>query len=389
LIQTLHAAQGKVVVLIDEYDAPILDYLGEDMDKVVENRTILREFYTTLKENDTLLEFVMLTGVSKFSKVGIFSGLNNLQDISMAQDYAAMLGYTQAELTTNYTERIEVAAKSLEISSEEVLAQMRYWYNGYRFNLRTETVYSPWSVLNFLQNREIRNYWFDSGTPTFLINLMHEKGVFSKPDEPVEESTFSTFEPENLSPTTLLFQSGYLTIKERLGNGLYILDYPNYEVHESLNKYLFPAFTKLYVEQSVPFYFKIRDAFWANNLDRVFELLTILYEDIPYSLYANLPKREAFYHATLHLIFDYIGLMVRSEEQTAIGRLDTIVETPTHVYLLEFKLDKSPEEALAQIMKRGYYRKFLHRGLTVVAVGVNFSNETKNLAGWVAEELHA
>jgi hypothetical protein len=192
-----------------------------------------------------------------------------------------------------------------------------------------------------------------------------------------------------------MFQAGYLTIKERLKNGLYVLDYPNYEVHESLNQYLFQAFSGVETGRAVPFYFKIRDAFEANDLDRVFELLEILYASIPHALYANLPHntftslshREAFYHATLHLIFDYIGLMVRSEEQTAIGRLDTIVETPTHVYLLEFKLDKSPEEAIAQIMKRGYYRKFLHRGLTVVAVGVNFSNETKNLTGWTFQEL--
>ncbi|MDW8231109.1 MAG: AAA family ATPase, partial [Saprospiraceae bacterium] len=193
LIQAL-GAKRKVVVLVDEYDAPIVHYLGKDLAQAQENRDLLRGFYTVLKELDALLELVFLTGVSKFSKVGIFSGLNNLEDISMAPQYAEMLGYTQAELETNFADEIEHTARSLNLSREDLLAKIQHWYNGYRFHPRAETVYNPVSINLFFRRQEFGNYWFATGTPTFLVNLLRERGVYDVGVQHVNASGFDSFE---------------------------------------------------------------------------------------------------------------------------------------------------------------------------------------------------
>jgi hypothetical protein len=379
------AANGKVVVLIDEYDAPIIHFLGTDLEKAKENREMLKEMYTVLKDSDPMLEFVFLTGVSKFSKTGIFSGLNNLTDLTMHPEYATMLGYTQQELEYYFSEEIEATAQHMGLTRSALLENMRLWYNGYRFEEKAETVYNPVSINNFFSVKKFENFWFATGTPTFLINLLKKEGIYELRFPPVNPSGFETFELDRLKIEAILFQTGYLTIQYRDADGLIQLDYPNKEVRDSMLENLIEGFTGVHVERSTALVIRLRNAFIANDLEQVMRILQAVFADIPYSLYDKHP--EKFFHAAIHLLFTYMGIRIHSEVCTSDGRVDSMVETPTHVYILEYKLDKSPEEALEQIRRKKYYRSAWELGKPVVGVGVNFSSETKNIEGWVAEEM--
>ncbi len=231
------SARGRVVVLVDEYDAPIVHYLGKDMDTAYSNRELLKGFYSVLKEMDTLLELVFLTGVSKFAKTGIFSGLNNLVDLSLHPDYATMLGYTQQELESNFPEEIAAAAQKLHTDRQGLLDQLRVWYNGYRFEENAETVYNPVSINSFFNRNKFENFWFATGTPTFLINLLKEQGVTDLRAEDQSQLDFDSLELERIYVPGLLYQMGYLTIHSRNAYGLYTLDYPNLEVKNTMKAY--------------------------------------------------------------------------------------------------------------------------------------------------------
>jgi hypothetical protein len=384
LIQQL-ARNGKVVVLIDEYDAPIIHYLGTDTERAVQHRELLREFYTVLKNNDQQLEFVFLTGVSKFSKTGIFSGLNNLTDLTMHPEYATMLGYTQAELEHNFSEEIEATAQHMGLTRGALLEEMRVWYNGYRFEEKAETVYNPVSINNFFSVKKFENFWFATGTPTFLINLLKKEGIYAL--NPGEQTVldFDSFDLEDIRPYGLLYQTGYLTIQSRDSYGQYTLDYPNLEVKNAMVSYLLEAFGGVSKGAGVSMAIRMEKAFVANDLDTVMRTLQDIFASIPYFLYEKYP--EKFFHAAIHLLFTYMGIRIHSEVCTSDGRVDSMVETPTHVYILEYKLDKTPEEALQQIRRKKYYRSAWELGKPVVGVGVNFSSATKNIEGWVAEEM--
>ena len=228
------SAQGRVVVLVDEYDAPILHYLANDLETAYANRELLKGFYSVLKELDTLLELVFLTGVSKFSKTGIFSGLNNLVDLSMHPAFATMLGYTQEELESNFSEEIEAAAVALQLPRAPLLDKMREWYNGYRFEEHASRVYNPVSVNNFFSRNKFENFWFATGTPSFLVNLLRKEGSFDLDLTPVNPRGFDALEPDRLRPEAILFLTGYLTIQDLTEDGLVQLAYPNKEVRDSM-----------------------------------------------------------------------------------------------------------------------------------------------------------
>ena len=332
-----------------------------------------------------MLELVFLTGVSKFSKTGIFSGLNNLVDLSMHPDYATMLGYTQQELEGNFQEEIEAAATKLNTDRHELLEQMRVWYNGYRFHQASETVYNPVSVNTFFSRKEFDNYWFSTGTPTFLINLLKQQGVFDLHAIGQNTLDFDSFDLEDIRLFGLLYQTGYLTIHSRDEFGLYTLDYPNREVKNSMQAYLFEAFGGVSKGTGVSMAIKLERAFIANDLEQVFRILQEMFAHIPYFLHEKYP--EKFFHAAIHLLFTYMGIRIRSEVCTAEGRADSMVETDTHVYILEYKLDKRPQEALEQIRKKRYYRSVWEYGKPVIAIGVQFSSQTKNIEAWEAEEM--
>ena len=377
--------QGRVVVLVDEYDAPIIHYLGKDLNQAYANRELLRELYTVLKTNDAMLEFVFLTGVSKFSKTGIFSGLNNLLDLSLHPDYATMLGYTQQELEANFPEEINAAAAKLKLYRQTLLDQIREWYNGYRFHQAEETVYNPVSVNTFFDRKEFENFWFATGTPTFLIQLLKQDGVFDL--HAIGQSTldFDSFDLEDIRLFGLLYQTGYLTIQSRDEFGQYTLDYPNREVKNSMLAYLFEAFGGVSKGTGVSMAIKLERAFIADDLEQVFRILQEMFAHVPYFLHERYP--EKFFHAAIHLLFTYMGIRAHSEVCTSEGRADSMVETDTHIYILEYKLDKSPQEALEQIRRKRYYRAAWERGKPVVGIGVQFSSQTKNIEAWEAEGM--
>lgn len=384
LIRKLSTPDAKTVVLIDEYDAPIIHYLGVNLDQAIENRSILREFYTVLKDSDPFLELVFLTGVSKFSKTGIFSGLNNLVDLTMHPDYATMLGYTQEELESNFSEEMAVAAVSLKLSLPELLIKLREWYNGYRFEENAPTVYNPISINYFFSQKKFDNFWFSTGTPTFLIQLLKQNGIFDLHVIGQTTLDFDSFELEDIRLFGLLYQTGYLTIQSRDEFGQYILDYPNREVKHAMLAYLLEAFGGVSKGTGVSMAIQLERAFIADDLAEVFRILQEMFSHIPYFLHERYP--EKFFHAAIHLLFTYMGIRVRSEVCTSHGRADSLVETPTRVYLLEYKLDKSPEEALHQIRSKQYYQAAWGLGKPITAVGVQFSSQTKNMEDWKSEE---
>ena len=377
--------RGKVVVLVDEYDAPIVHYLGKDQDTALANRELLKGFYGVLKELDTLLELVFLTGVSKFSKTGIFSGLNNLVDLSMHPNYATMLGYTQAELEHNFNQEIDAAAIQLNLSRPQLLEQLRAWYNGYRFEEHSETVYNPVSVNNFFDRKKFVNFWFATGTPSFLVNLLKKEGIFDLNLPPINPGGFETFELDRLKPEAILFQTGYLTIQHFTEDGLVQLAYPNKEVRDSMLEVLIEGFLAVDVERSAALVIRLRNAFRENDVDKAMHILQGVFANMPFSLHEKYP--EKFFHAAIHLLFTYMGIRVHSEVCTSDGRADSMVETDSHVFILEFKLNKSPEEALRQIRNKRYYRAAWELGKPVIAVGVQFSSATKNIEAWAVEKM--
>ena len=381
----LTAREAKAVILIDEYDAPIIHYLGKEIETAYQNREILKEFYTVLKDKDALVEFVFLTGVSKFSKVGIFSGLNNLQDISLHPAFANMLGYTQQELEGNFAEEITAAAEQMRLSREELLAKMKYWYNGYRFEECADSVYTPVSCHSFFSQNKFENFWFATGTPTFLINLLKQQGLYDFKLTEQSQLEFDSFDLEDLRPYGLLYQTGYLTIIDRDEAGIYQLGYPNYEVENSMLAYLLDAFGGVPKGSGLVVALRLERAFESGDLEQVMRILTGMFSGLPYQLYEKTPER--FYHASLHLLFSYMGLRVRSEVCTIEGRADAVVETSSKVYVLEFKLDQSAEAALEQIRKKRYHQAFWNLGKPVVGIGVNFSSTTRNMEEWKAEEM--
>ena len=234
LIVALATNGQKTVVLVDEYDAPMIHYLGNQMAQAIENREILREFYSVLKDADAFLELVFLTGVSKFSKTGIFSGLNNLDDLSMHPAFATMLGYTQEELETNFTREIEKAGTILNMPRTKLLDKMKEWYNGYRFEENAEKVYNPVSVNHFFSRNKFQNFWFSTGTPSFLVNLLKKERIFDLNLPAINPNALETFELENLNLEAILFQTGYLTIESVTEIGLFQLNYPNKEVRDTM-----------------------------------------------------------------------------------------------------------------------------------------------------------
>jgi len=382
LIKKLHLKTGrKVVVLIDEYDKPIVDYL-EELEIAESNRDILKSFYGILKPADEHLELVLLTGVSKFSKVSVFSDLNNLNDISLDADYSALLGITQKELEHYFASEIIEFAQQKELSQKELLAQIKQWYNGYSWG-GSERVYNPFSLLNFFSKKgNFQNYWFTTGTPTWLVKEALKNRSFDFTNLQITENRLDSFDFKNLYPPTLLFQTGYLTIQSyNEADRIYTLDYPNEEVRLSLNQYLLEAFRQKENEEVVPFILRLRNALQINDLATAIEIINVVFSSLPYDLWQR--ENERFYHALLHLTFTLLGVYVQSEVHTARGRCDALVHTKDYIYAFEFKLDKTAQGALDQIYAKGYLTPFAQSGKTLIAVGINFSTPLKAVESWV------
>ena len=380
LIQKL-ATQAKVVILIDEYDKPIIDYM-DDKAQAIENRQILKTFYSVIKDSDPHIEFLLLTGVSKFSKVSIFSELNNLKDITLHRSFGALTGYTQDEVESYFGDAVTQLASERGQSQQALLDEVRTWYNGYSWDGQTP-LYNPFSLMSFIDAGEFRNFWFETGTPTFLLKLLRQQWLYKLDELEVSEQTFASYDIEHLEAIAILFQTGYLTIKEKRDFGLYTLDYPNAEVKEALLSYIIADLRNEQTPLTKPMVIQLYEAFNANDIERVIKLIKSIFKNIPSHIF--LSQAEAYYHSLIHLVFFYLGQYTESEVNTNDGRLDCMVQTPTHIYIIEFKLDESAEAALAQIKERGYADKYTADPRPKMLLGINFSREEKTVEGWETE----
>ena len=381
LIRKLGSAR-KVVVLIDEYDKPIVDHIT-DTHKAQENREVLREFYSVLKGCDGYLRFVFITGVSKFAKVSIFSGLNNLEDITLDRRFAKMTGITQEELEEYFLEHLSVLQKQEEIAKDDLLEDIRYWYNGYSWNGK-DMLYNPFSLLNLFSSFQFRNYWFATGTPTFLINLLKDQ-QFDIPQ--LEQATaseylFDSYDIDNLEMVSLLFQTGYLTIKNIIRKErrtIYQLSYPNYEVKESLLNYIMAGMSGQPVTRIQPLHIDLHEALEREDMDQFIGLLKSIFAGIPSHLQTG--QNGFYYHSLFYLILSLMGAKIDLEVLTDKGRIDAVLELEDKIYRIEFKLD-SAQKALSQIKTRKYYEKYLQKTKDIYLLGVGGFAEREINYAW-------
>jgi Predicted AAA-ATPase/PD-(D/E)XK nuclease superfamily len=383
LIQKLAQKRGKVVVLIDEYDKPIIDFLETTLIETAKaNRDVLREFYGVLKNADEHLELVFITGISKFSKVSIFSHLNNLKDITLSKHFAALTGYTQEELEFYFADYIQKCMDSLEIDKETLLNQMKIWYNGFSWDGKTK-VYNPFGTLNFLDDQTFKNYWFATGSPRFLIEQMRSQTLYNVENSVVNNTILDKYDLDNLTLIPLLFQTGYLTVKSiDPMTGDMVLDYPNKEVRESMYQFLIDDISRnpqrMHTGMTIN---DLKNAFVSRNLEQVQSIINALLADLPSETYIK--QTEGLYHGLIHLTFKYLGVFMDSEVHSSQGRADAVVQTSTDVYIFEFKFNKSAQEAIDQIHKKNYAAKYKASGKMITGIGVNFDSEIKQINDWM------
>ncbi|WP_456371314.1 AAA family ATPase [Thermodesulfatator atlanticus] len=373
----------KAVVLIDEYDKPILDNIDKP-ELAKEIREELKNFYSVLKDADPYLKFCFLTGVTKFSTVSIFSGLNNLKDITIHPGYATICGYTQEEFENTFADRLE----GIDLS------EVRRWYNGYSW--LGESVYNPFDILLFLDAREFRPYWFETGTPTFLIKLLTERKFFIPELEHLEvgEELVESFEIDTIKPETILFQTGYLTIEEKYelmpGEAVYVLRFPNIEVRKAFSDHLLNYFLEDLSRKTAS---KIRMArvLKAGKVSEMLEVFRAFFASIPHDWYwkTELSDYEGFYASIFYCYFAALGLDVRVEEATNQGRLDMAVLFEGRCYLFEFKVvdDKPEGNALKQLKEKRYFEKYQGKCEKIWLIGVEFSKRERNIVSFEVEEI--
>jgi len=372
----------KVVILIDEYDKPIIEYLdATELPQAQKNRAILKQFYSVIKSLDPHIHFFFLTGVSKFSKVSIFSDLNHLNDITMQLPYNTLVGYTQNELEHYFQKEIQQLAQQENTSVPDMIAQIKTWYNGYRWHKRGETVYNSFSILNLMSSRDFGNYWFETGTPTFLLKMLRDRQLYDMDKLEVTADQIRSYEIEHLDVHTLMFQTGYLTIASQPSYSVYELKYPNQEVQESFEQFLLSR----YVEQhhAGAICYKIAKAFRKNDLEAVEYHFRSLLATIPYDVFEA--KQEKYYQAIFYLSLKLIGAYIDVEVKTNLGRIDAVLQNDDTIFIIEFKVNQSAETALQQIIDKKYYEKYQSSPKKIALIGMNCFDKT--IQEWLVKWL--
>ena len=373
--------QQNVVILLDEYDKPILNNIGKAESSDV--LTCMKSFYSVIKAFESKLRFAFITGVSKFCHVSLFSDLNNLTDISMDARYATMFGYTQEELDANFGDRISTLAGVQDIVDYKT--RIKDWYNGYRFHKNAQTVYNPVSLAYFFENGgEFNNYWFSTGTPTFLLELIRKQkfDLEKALGAPVSAFAFSAYEIDNLNPLTLLLQTGYLTIDkavERYGDTTYQLRFPNLEVKGSFDVYLAGYCSGLHVNQIKDSVYILADKVSEGDVDGFLETMKVFFAKVPYDIHL---KDENNFQMLFYLVFMLLGISIIAESKTNNGRIDAVAANDDFVFVFEFKLNKSDRIALQQIKDRDYYRRYMNSGKKIFLIGVNFDKDSGQIDSW-------
>ncbi|BBE32055.1 ATPase AAA [Tepiditoga spiralis] len=373
----------RVVILVDEYEKPILDNIN-NKEKAEKYREILRDFYVSIKSKDEYIKFVFMTGITKFTKTGVFSALNNLNDISLNKKYAQMLGYTQEELESNFKEHIKETAIEMNMEEKELLKNLKMYYNGFSFD-GENSVYNPFSILRFFNEMEFQNYWFESGSPSFLYEYIKGKKIRYEDlvKYPVSELDFSTREIEEANASIFFTQAGYLTFKgiKRLGlRKKYILDYPNIEVKNSFSKIILEA--NYGIRETEQIETTIYERIYEKDIEGIIKEIKRIISAIPYNLHK---KEESYYHSLIYTILASAGLNVTAEELTNLGRSDIVIEFEDVIYIMEIKIDKSAKKALNQIKEMKYYEKY--KGKEIYIIGININSEKRNIDEYKIEKI--
>ncbi|MEE0912736.1 MAG: ATP-binding protein [Paludibacteraceae bacterium] len=386
IIQRAYDKTGeRVVILVDEYDKPLLETIGNEALQE-DYRTTLKSFYGALKSKDGCIKFAMLTGVTKFGKVSVFSDLNNLEDISLDKDCYDICGITEEELRTlnPYVERF---AKAKGTSVEGVYAELKKLYDGYHFTVNSPGIYNPYSLFNAFKKKEFNSYWFETGTPSYLVELLkrHNFKLDELKGNKVTANVLSAIDASSSDPIPVIFQSGYLTISgynERYK--LYSLDFPNEEVREGFMLYLMPYYTSVSVNKTG---FQIScfvEEVKSGDISGFMTRLESFFANTPYDL---IKDTENHYQNVLFILCNLCGLYTKAEFHTSNGRVDMTIETPDYVYIFEFKYNGTAEEAMAQIKEKNYAQPFLASGKKIALIGANFSGEKRNIDEYLSEWL--
>lgn len=384
IIERAHRQTGqRVVILIDEYDKPMLQAIGDEALQK-EFRTMLKPFYGVMKTMDGSIRFAMLTGVTKFGKISVFSDLNNLDDISMWNEYIEICGVSEREIHENLEAELHEFARAQDMTYDALCEQLKAYYDGYHFTHNSIGIYNPFSLLNAFKRKEFGNYWFETGTPTYLVELLkrshYDLGSMTKveTDAGVLNNIYGDDEP-----IPVIFQSGYLTIKGYDKEfGLYRLGFPNKEVEEGFMKFLVPYYTR-FNKVEAPFEIqKFVKELRAGDIESFMKRLCSFFADTPYELVGDL---ELHYQNVLYIIYKLLGFYVKAERHTSYGRIDLVLQTDKFIYIMEFKLEGTAEGALAQINEKRYAQPFEMDSRRLFKIGVNFSNKTRNIDKWIVE----
>lgn len=405
LIQSLSAEQ-QVVILIDEYDKPIIDFI-EDFNHAEKNRDILKNFYGALKDGtvENSVHFLFITGISKFAKTSIFSDLNNLDDLTIDPTTTDLCGITQSELESYFAAYITQITSDLGLKEKTLLQELKRWYNGYSWDGKT-FVYNPFSLLNFFKKGVIGNYWFATGTPTLLMKIIKKQKVDLEKITNVKwrSQSFDKFTLKNLDFHHLLFQTGYLTIKQKTfkkGRATYVLGYPNQEVEESFIQNLIEFRSHLVMTKVDSSLIYIEEALEENDIDKFVEQLKILFSDIAHQLHPKHNKKnptpedktqlfkawEGYFHSIIYLLIKFLGLHIDVEMSKHKGRIDAKIEVDDYLYIMEFKMDASAQKAMTQIATQQYAEAFKNTSKQIVLVGISFDSKACNVKEYQVENL--
>ena len=394
LIRRAYEQTGKqVVIIIDEYDSPLLEVLHKDM--LDDMRHIMQEFYTPLKACEAMVKFCFITGITKFSQLSIFSTINNLANVTLVPDFANICGITEDELSTTMKPDIEILAKEYECSFDEMQDKLRLKYDGYHFTRKKEGVYNPFSLLNAFRQKELKNFWFETDTPSYLIHqLQHFKTDITTMDKLVVDSTAFDQPTENIKDALpLLYQSGYLTIKDYdRETEEYTLSLPNQEVRVGYIRGLLPIYIGIGSSDiQVGFAARFWKSLKTHNIDLAMKYMQSFLAGVPYmegfkQKLAEVANVEGFYEYTMYLIFSMLNVYVRTQVKCAGGRTDIVVWMPDATYVFELKLNGTAEEALEQINSKNYVLPYFEEGKKIVKVGVAFDKETLTPINWKVEE---
>ncbi len=382
LIEKL-AEKQQVVIIIDEYDKPIIDYM-DNISQAEENREILKNFYSILKDADKYIKFLFITGVSKFSKIYIFSDLNNLNDITIDKNFSEIVGWTKNEIEQFFPDYIKELAEEYKDIHADIMPEIKKWYNGYSWDGKT-TVHNPVSIMNLFSKQFFANYWFATGTPTMLMDIIRTKKItaFDIENTNISSHVLDKYDFKRLHFNSLLFQTGYLTIKKiDLRTGRITLDYPNKEVAEAFSKHIVAELTSGELEKTDSLLFKIADSFTNNTIDKFIKYTNIILKNIPYTIVED---KEKYYHSLFYLIMKLTGYQIETEIMTIDGRIDAVVLTDKNIFIIEFKINQSAKKAIQQIKDKKYAEKYDNSKKQTYLLGINFDTNKKRIDDFCLE----